>query len=84
VGDVVALEEEEALQVEVVDLFAVGAVGVEAGVELFAVEPFDAGAVALEGVQDAAFGADAFAEVVEERLQNVFGEIPPTVLGTPV
>ncbi|WP_217235569.1 hypothetical protein [Streptomyces sp. AC555_RSS877] len=47
-GDVVAFEEEEALQVEVVDLLAVGAVGFEAGVQLFAVEPFDAGAVALE------------------------------------
>ena len=43
-GDVVAFEEEEALQVEVVDLFAVGTVGFEARVELFAVEPLDAGA----------------------------------------
>ncbi|MET7296571.1 hypothetical protein ABZS79_31440 [Streptomyces griseoloalbus] len=79
-GDVVALEEEEALQVEVVDLFAVGSVGVEAGVELFAVKPFDAGSVALEGVQDAAFGADAFAEEVEQGLQDVLGELAPPVL----
>ncbi|MET9915417.1 hypothetical protein ABZZ74_54105, partial [Streptomyces sp. NPDC006476] len=65
-GDVVAFEEEEALQVEVVDLFAVNGVGGEAGVELVAVEPFDAGAVPLEGVQDAALGAEAFAEEVEQ------------------
>jgi hypothetical protein len=55
VGDVVAFEEEEALRVGVVDLFAVGAVGLEAGVQLFAVEPLDAGAVALEGVQTLRF-----------------------------
>ncbi|WP_226962325.1 hypothetical protein [Streptomyces sp. C8S0] len=76
----VAFEEEEALQVEVVDLFTVGPVSFEAGVELFAVEPFDAGAVALEGVQDAALGADAFAEEIEEGLEDVLGELSPAVL----
>ncbi|MFC7869443.1 hypothetical protein ACFU5B_37315 [Streptomyces murinus] len=50
----VALKEEEALQVEVVDLFAGGEIRFEARIELFAVEPLDAGPVALEGVQDAA------------------------------
>lgn len=83
VGDVVAFEEQEALQVEVVDLFAVGTVGFEARVQFLAVEPLGTGAVPLQGVKDAAFDADAFTEEVEQQLQDVLGELAPPVLMGP-
>ena len=54
--------------------------GVEPVVQGPCVEPFDADAVALEGVQHAALGADAVAEVVEQWLEDVLGEFPPHVL----
>lgn len=82
-GDVVAFEEQEALQVEVVVLFAVGTVGFEARVQFLAVEPLGTGAIPLQGVKDAAFGADALTEEVEQQLQDVLGELAPPVLMGP-
>ena len=53
-------------------------------VEVLAVEPLHEVDVALQDIEDAAFLADALAEVVEQGPQDAFSQVTPHVIDCPV